>query len=448
MTVSLLVDITFCFLLESPMPFKDKSRYPLVYETGDSNGVFVYDLQIHQSRSQSYPRFFERQSIITSFVNNAVGKKALPEHFYDTELSDELCESIVTVTVTAPTNCESIETVALRLFDFASEFLFDFAKSSHLLKFYPFESTTNCINPVVTYFWRYADSNFDFEVDSFIIQNSNLRLRDHSADFELNYNDWKGAYNRYKAHDPTVRYVEYRERGNRDAASGSYSQACLNYGIAAEVILSAALGMMIWDEMKNSDLSEEAAYEIIVKPGFSSQMKNEFHPRLGGNWGNIRNEWEKNIYTPRNSVVHAAAVMSESDAERSKETLLKIQTYLADRLVEKSNIYPFAALAIAGKVGFDSRNRHTRFNSLKIDSEEIMNNLKEYAQWSENLYKLDPTKFKSQYESKSLKAVKRIANNLLDKGVNLDFSSVDDFIASLQAVREEMLKYPDDKDTK
>ncbi len=148
-------------------------------------------------------------------------------------------------------------------------------------------------------------------------------------------------------------------------AEGDYVGAVLKAAAAAETLIKQVSWHIAWEAAEKlptdpapTPLSGDALFE--AKP--SQLIGRVLSVRLGGNWDSSRptspvGAWRQNVAQLRNKIIHLAHRPTEGDAVSALEGVVALELHLMDRLAARSNVYPRAAVMLAGKDGLEKRGR-------------------------------------------------------------------------------------------
>jgi hypothetical protein len=222
------------------------------------------------------------------------------------------------------------------------------------------ELTYERITPVVPYFLRGLDSPRSADGPRLMILNhGNVRTAAPKVLAPSELDRTMQVLERLLIRDPLVIYAERRLEANialhRD---GQYAEAAIQAAIAAEVLLSSTLAMLLWEESFTGADPEEAI--SLLSRDLAKRVRTGFHDRLKGSWqlagnGPVAN-WYSRTAALRNRVVHGGYRPDKAEARASLDGLMRLEKFLCDHLARNRTTYPRTTLAMLGRAGLDSRN--------------------------------------------------------------------------------------------
>jgi hypothetical protein len=223
------------------------------------------------------------------------------------------------------------------------------------------ELTYERICPVVPYFWRTLQSTEAADGPYLmVLDHANVQTPDPETMTGEAVDAGMQILGRLVAGDPLILYAERRLEAEialyRD---GQYAEAAIQAAIAAEVLLSSVLAMLVWEEtLEAPDLREAAA--VLAQP-LVRRVKTGFHGRLGSSWqintpGPVAS-WHSMTAGLRNRVVHGGFRPSRQEAVQSLSAVRDLETFVCDRLAANRSTYPRTTLSMLGRAGLDARGR-------------------------------------------------------------------------------------------
>jgi hypothetical protein len=270
------------------------------------------------------------------------------------------------------------------------EFLFDTVRAYRLIDETRIsELTYERVLPIVPYRWRqltppeYSDSPRLMLLDHANVVTPTPELLD-----ETKLEAYRQLLERLGLGDPLVLYRERRlEARIALSRDGEYAESSIQTAIAAEVFLSAVLGMLLWEEsIRGEEIT--SAVDVLSSP-LAKRVRVHFHPRLGGQWGLNATGPVANWYTItaglRNRVVHRGYRPGKSESEESLQCLLDLERFICDRLAERSSRYPRTALMVLGGEGLRRRGRWSDelFGSHRIGP--AIDSVRSFAAWRDRV---------------------------------------------------------------
>ncbi len=212
------------------------------------------------------------------------------------------------------------------------------------------------------------------------------------TNFEAEYlgKDWEHADQealrallfRLREGDPILLFAERLLIAKAEASAGEFGGAVLEAAIAAEILLDALLGLMLWEERP----SEVVAAAVLAK-SVSERLRSEYHGRLGGNWdqdgsGEI-GAWRRNLANLRNRVVHAGYRPSEEEAMAAIGAAAALEEFVAERAVQARYRYWRTVLMFVGTPGLQRRGLWSRRmqDMLSASMEQPSEWHRTYAEW-------------------------------------------------------------------
>ncbi|WP_225754813.1 hypothetical protein [Actinotalea sp. Marseille-Q4924] len=161
---------------------------------------------------------------------------------------------------------------------------------------------------------------------------------------------------RSAVHDPFVLFAERRLDAVVEAnVGGRPGESVVQTAIAAEILLDAVLGVIMWE--KRTAVDEAAT--VFSKP-LTSRVQTDYHPRLGGQWsvtGQKLSPWHSHVAGVRNRVVHAGYRPSGAEARTAMDALRALELFIGDRLAERFKSHPKCAWLFLGAAGLEGRGR-------------------------------------------------------------------------------------------
>jgi hypothetical protein len=264
--------------------------------------------------------------------------------------------------------------------------LFDIVRAYRLLgQVRISELTYERILPIVPYRFRLLDPPEYFgETSVMVLDHANVSVPDPEVLDEQRISMQGQLHERLIKHDPFVLYSERRlEARIALSRDGEYAESAIQSAIAAEVLLSGLLGMLLWEESLPDEELEAAAGVFAID--LAKRVRSQYHPRLGGQWV-LRGEgplsrWYADTAGLRNRVVHRGYRPGREEAESSLQQLYVLEKFIADLLGERSDRYPRTALAMLGADGLVRRGKWSdgRFGDQAIGS--VTDFIGDYGRW-------------------------------------------------------------------
>ncbi|MEE2061515.1 hypothetical protein [Rhodococcus artemisiae] len=267
--------------------------------------------------------------------------------------------------------------------------LFEFHRAYRVAAKTPTEELTySQLFPLVLTFRRALDGDGVRPNGIMHLASDNVRfgaLTEHigNVDFEL----VAVQLSRLRMGDPVMSFVERRVDARHElSVKGDFGGAIVQLAIACEVILDGLLGMVLW-EGGVSDADAAVTFSADLTP----RLKNEYAPRLGGNWAlntGILASWFDNVAGMRNRVVHGGYRPTGAEARRANESVDALAKSISDRLSKNFKDYPKTAWLFLGKQGFEDRNCFTRRVREWIKAQPpnaVLDWLREYSEWRDKV---------------------------------------------------------------
>lgn len=369
--------VRYYFALEYPLPIMGGSNFTLVLDEIQHSLKDLPILNWKGMENTSYKKFYSLEVFqlpeigmskwiaglhsihqVLAFQGNekasSVLNSNLLEEWYQNSAPKQL-QTVVSMTTVVEKGKEALNSDGLPSSLIESiKVLSDFTKSLKLLRQYPLQINFETLHSAV---FRTSENLQGQMIHQtlFHLPNGN----DPSETVPLTNNEFMTVINgfqRFEVKDPSLRYLEYINAGKNDLnKKGLYSAACMNFGIAAEVILFAILSLSLWEDCINGSISQDEAAQILAAP-LATRIKNSYHTRFGGNWKTVIKDWNDQVAHPRHRVVHTGADLSKDIAVNSLEALIRLQTFIADTLARKVSKYPRTAWLVIGEAGFRNRN--------------------------------------------------------------------------------------------
>ncbi|WP_370185135.1 hypothetical protein [Rhodococcus wratislaviensis] len=266
--------------------------------------------------------------------------------------------------------------------------LFEFHRAYRVAAKTPTEELTYAqLFPLIATFRRRVDDD-KVTPDGTMHLSDNIRfgaLAEHigNVDFEL----VAAQLSRLRLGDPVMSFLERRVDAHYElSVKGNFGGAIVQLAIACEVILDGLLGMVLW-EGGVSDADAATIFSLDITP----RLKNEYAPRLGGNWAldtGILSSWFDDVAGMRNRVVHGGYRPTFVEARCASESVDSLAKSIGDRLVDKFRDYPKTAWLFLGPKGFEDRNRLTRRVREWIDVQQpnaVLDWVREYSEWRDKV---------------------------------------------------------------
>lgn len=189
--------------------------------------------------------------------------------------------------------------------------------------------------------------------------------------------------------DPFVLYQERRLDGLIESdVNGRRGESIVQTAIAAEVLLDAILGLLMWEESQSTGLAVADA-ATAFSTDLLKRVRSQYHERLGGSWtidGKYLSRWYKDIARVRGRVVHVGYRPTLEEADLAREALLVLEEFIGDRLAASFKKYPKTAWLFLGHSGFLKRGKAKAADGWADDldrpiAETQLVWLREYATW-------------------------------------------------------------------
>lgn len=170
---------------------------------------------------------------------------------------------------------------------------------------------------------------------------------------------------RLAAGDPFMLFTERRLEGIAEGlTNGRHGESVVQTAIAAEILLDAILGFLMWEEFESGTITHAAAAEVF-STDLTPRVRNAYHPRLGGQWAlsapNL-SPWFENLAKVRGRVVHAGYRPDGAEAQLARDALSTLERFVGDRLASSFKKYPKTAWLFLGAEGLTKRGRMAAAN--------------------------------------------------------------------------------------
>jgi hypothetical protein len=186
-----------------------------------------------------------------------------------------------------------------------------------------------------------------------------------------------------EAQHPLVPYTERRiDATFALERMGDTANAVILAELSGVIFLDVVLTQLLWDE----GATAAATAEVLDRP-FKARFKNEYSPRLGGDW-NLSNgdgsvgRWYRDVYLLRNRVLHGGHIPDRQAARDAHAAADGLVTFLLDRIADRRYNYPRTAL-----LTFDTRDRRgvlsARMKRLSAELEADRPLVAQFVDWQE-----------------------------------------------------------------
>lgn len=171
---------------------------------------------------------------------------------------------------------------------------------------------------------------------------------------------FRHAWQAETARSAFIGYLDFRREAQVALEhDGAYRATVLFIATACEVLLDELLGHLLWEDKVRP---EDAAK--IFDSWLVARVKQQYHPRLGGQWnldrpGPLR-DWYLLVAGLRNRVVHSGYEPTLGEAHAAMDAARALEAHLADAVVARTNKYPRTALILPGADGLRRRGLWTR----------------------------------------------------------------------------------------
>lgn len=156
---------------------------------------------------------------------------------------------------------------------------------------------------------------------------------------------------------PFVAYPRLARAARRARETGDYSQTAILASASSEILLNLLLRAMLLEEDRADDIPRVFGDD---RGGFTSRLRREYGPRLGGTWdlddrANEVGHWVHGAQKLRNRVVHSGYRPNGGEASEALHGCEVLETFVFDRLVGRRYRYPRTALSVFGEPGLRRR---------------------------------------------------------------------------------------------
>jgi hypothetical protein len=221
------------------------------------------------------------------------------------------------------------------------------------------ELTYERICPIIPYFQRTLTNTLSSSGPSLLLL-AHANVTTPAPDFmgESEMAAVMQSLSRLSMRDPLIIYAERRLEAEISLfRDGQYAEAAIQAAIAAEVLLTAILSLILWEEGLAGKPRQEAMQ--ILGMDLSRRVRASFHPRIGGIWsfsqeGPVKS-WRDSTAALRNRVVHGGYRPTKHEAQASLTAIIDLERFVCDRLAESRSKYPRTALSMLGRAGLDRR---------------------------------------------------------------------------------------------
>ncbi|WP_406269854.1 hypothetical protein OHT93_17295 [Streptomyces sp. NBC_00191] len=138
---------------------------------------------------------------------------------------------------------------------------------------------------------------------------------------------------------------------------GRYGESVTMGNTASEVLLDGILSLLYWE--KREDASNLAS--VFAEGALVRRLKSKFPGLLGGAWSldtpGAVSEWFHHAYKLRHRVVHGGYRPSRIEAQRALNAVHSLSLHCLDRIAERRNEFPRAALILISKEGLEQRGK-------------------------------------------------------------------------------------------
>ncbi|WP_353952512.1 hypothetical protein V6K52_03445 [Knoellia sp. S7-12] len=160
---------------------------------------------------------------------------------------------------------------------------------------------------------------------------------------------------------------------------GEYAEAVVKANTASEVLLDSTLSLLAWEEHLQDDTkptADEWGLEF-VEGQLRTRVAHHLTHRLKGDWTSTSSpyvRWLRGGHALRHRIVHGAYAPSRQEAADALCEVAELHTHVFDRICERRNFYPRAAIMSVGQEGLERRDllrgRIVRFLTDIADTED------------------------------------------------------------------------------
>lgn len=217
------------------------------------------------------------------------------------------------------------------------------------------------IHPVVMRLGRRPESEDPAEVHGIVIlDHTNMPVAAPEPLKDATREEMALVSPRLSAGDPFMLYMERRLEGMTEGlVNGRHGESVVQTAIAAEILLDAILGLLMWEESEAEQMTEADA-AAVFSTDLLPRVRSEYHPRLGGQWAlgaeNL-SPWYEQLARLRGRVVHAGYRPDAVEAQLARNALVTLESFIGDRLAKNSSAYPKTAWLFLGDAGFAKRGK-------------------------------------------------------------------------------------------
>lgn len=166
---------------------------------------------------------------------------------------------------------------------------------------------------------------------------------------------------------------------------GTYGTAVAQLHSALEVLHTATLRMLKWEEGVTPTDAAEALKEVRLPILIARHLPR----RLGGNWDPRRGEgygaWRAKVAPLRHRIVHRGHVPDREEAQEAFDAARSSVHFLFDRLAATAHKYPRTALLALGREGLVARDAWSRRLAEISDSDVDDGWLRDFLEWQDAL---------------------------------------------------------------
>lgn len=183
------------------------------------------------------------------------------------------------------------------------------------------------------------------------------------------------------SHHPLAPYIDRVIDAEHALRLGDTATAVILGQVAAEILLDALLGLLLWDE---GELPEAVAEQIFASD-LTLRVRRFYASRLGGDWNQTGagpvGDWKREIYELRGRVIHGGYEPLREEARQAMASLAGLEEFCKTRLLEQRNRFPKTALVVLGPDGLERRGGWTR--TIRDFAEQHRDNawLQDYKEW-------------------------------------------------------------------
>ena len=223
------------------------------------------------------------------------------------------------------------------------------------------ELTYERIHPVVMRLGRTLESEGPAKVHGMVIlDHTNMPVPAPEPLTDDTREEMALVYPRLTAGDPFMLYMERRLQGMTEGfVNGRHGESVVQTAIAAEVLLDATLGLLMWEESASGQMTRTDA-AAVFSTDLLPRIRREYHPRLRGQWslsGVNLSPWYERLARLRGRIVHAGYRPDAEEAQLARDALVTLESFIGNRLAASLNEYPKTAWLFFGDPGFAKRGK-------------------------------------------------------------------------------------------